>query len=278
MIQARLQSYRCETPLEEENALKEITQEIALFALSRAGFFSNAEFHGGTALRILHGLQRFSEDLDFALVKPDKQFQLQTYLKKLNLEFHAYGYDIECQDRSQADRVVQKAFIKDDSIGKVLLLQFPQLLRTPKKIRIKLEVDTHPPAGATTELKYLDFPAPFSVLAKDLSSSFAGKIHALLCREYVKGRDWYDYLWYVAHKIQPNYILLMHALQQMGPWKKQNLDIDKNWLVAELKKKIESVDWQATTQDIMRFIKTDEQASLTLWNKNFFLAQLEKMA
>ena len=204
IVQRQLEKYQCQTPLDEENAIKEITQEIALMALSRTGFFRIAEFHGGTALRILHGLQRFSEDLDFALFKPEKNFDWQNYFLAIETELKIYGYNVELQDRSITNQTVKKAFLKDNSVGKVLILQYPEIFHTQKKIRIKLEIDTNPPLGAISELKYLSFPLSFSVIAQDLSSSFAGKIHALLCRNYLKGRDWYDFVWYAGQRVNIN--------------------------------------------------------------------------
>lgn len=278
IVQQRLESYKCQTPLEEENAIKEITQEIALLGLSRAGFFKDVEFHGGTALRILYGLQRFSEDLDFATLKPDNKFELNKYLKPVADEFNNYGYDVEIQDRSKADRVVQKAFLKDDSIGRVLLLQYPQPIRSSKKIQIKFEVDTNPPLGAETEIKYLDFPFPFTVQTKNLPSSFSGKIHALLCRPYLKGRDWYDFIWYIAQNIGLNYQLLTNAINQIGPWQKQNILINKDWVLTQLDQKIQSIDWQKAAEDVRRFLRPNEQEALGLWSEDFFLSRLEKLS
>lgn len=277
IIQERLASYQCKTYEDEENALKEITQEIALLALSRVDFFKAAEFHGGTALRILYNLQRFSEDLDFALLKPNRDFNFEYYLNKITQEFDTYGFDIEIKNRIKADSVIKQAFLKDDSIGKLLSLSYPLHEKNTRKIHIKLEVDTNPPLGATTEIKYLDFPLPFSVITKDIPSSFSGKIHALLCRKYIKGRDWYDFLWYIAKGATLNLTLLQNAIHQTGPWKKQILSIDKSWVIDQLNKKINTINWEMTKQDISRFIKPFEKKSLDLWSTNFFLTRVEKL-
>lgn len=270
VIQQRLNSYQCKTVLEERNALKEITQEIALMALSKAGFFKIAEFHGGTALRILHSLQRFSEDLDFALLTPNPHFDLNIYLNQMAENFEAYGYGIQISDRSE----VQKQFLKIDSIGKLFTLKYP-FKRDDKKIKIKFEVDTNPPKGATTEIKFLNFPLAFSVLAKDLSSSFAGKLHALLCRPYEKGRDWYDFIWYVTYKIPINFLLFSHSLCQQGPWQGQSISINPTWLINQLTQKIESLNWENIKKDVQPLLKSNEVYSLQTWNKDFFLAQLK---
>src|SRR3989339_1491483 len=146
IIEKRLREYDCKNLLEEENALKEITQEIILMSLARADFFKVAEFHGGTALRILHGLERFSEDLDFALLKSNANFSFLDYLNRINEELKIYGYDIEIQDRSKIGRAVQKVFLNNRSIGKILTFQPPLPDYVRKKIRIKLEIDINPPA------------------------------------------------------------------------------------------------------------------------------------
>lgn len=277
IIQDRLTQYKCATPLDEENALKEITQEIALLALSRREFFQIAEFHGGTALRILYGLQRFSEDLDFALLVPDISFNLTPYLSELVEEFREFGYEIEIQDRSKANNNIRKAFLKDSSIGKILELQYPLHKRNPKKIQIKFEVDVNPPQGAITEIKYLDFPLPYSVLAKDLPSSFSGKLHALLCRSYLKGRDWYDFIWYVSRGTQINFNLLQTAIYQNGPWAGSTETINKVWLIEQLSKKIDTVDWNDATLDVAKFLRPIEQDALKIWGKDFFHSRLNKL-
>lgn len=277
IIQQRLEKYQCKTPIEEENALKEISQEIALMALSRTGFFNEVEFHGGTALRILYGLPRFFEDMDFALLKPNRDFKLLDFLKNVTQTFQSYGYNIEIQDRTKGNNTVQKAFLKDDSIGKFLSLQYPQQRNTQKKIRIKIEVDINPPLGVTTEIKYLDFPLSFSVQIKDPPSSFVGKIHALLCRKYIKGRDWYDFIWYVSQNTQLNYTLLTNAIDQIGPWEKQKIDIHKDWILTQLEQKILSIDWQKASQDVIRFLRLEDQQTLNLWSTDFFLSRLEKL-
>lgn len=271
IIKQRLMTYSCKTSQEEEQALKEISQEIILMGLSRQGFFSTAEFHGGTALRILYGLPRFSEDLDFALLKPDPTFTLTPYLKNLTDELRAFGYEFEIKDRSQTDNTVKKAFLKDDSIGKIMMLKRTS---TARKLTIKLEIDTNPPLGAQTEIKYLDFPSPFGITAKDLPSSFAGKLHALLCRSYIKGRDWYDFIWYISRKIPINFSLLKHALQQQGPWKGQTLNIDVKWVADALNAKIDSIDWKTAIQDIQPFIQSHEQFSLQVWGSEFFHSEV----
>jgi predicted nucleotidyltransferase component of viral defense system len=266
MIQDRLDSYRCSSSLEEEQSLREITQEILLAALGRTDFFQKAGFQGGTCLRIFHAMNRFSEDLDFALQKRDPSFSLQPYLDSLERELAAYGYGLEMNDRSRVGQTVRKAFVKDDSLGNLLKLNF------------KLEVDTNPPEGATFETKYLDFPFPSAVCVFDLPSLYAGKLHALLCREYLKGRDWYDFIWYTARRTPANYSLLSSALDQIGPWMDKHVQVDQAWCLERLRERINATNWKKAREDVRRFIKSNELASLDLWSAEFFLAQADKLS
>ncbi|MHC5117954.1 MAG: nucleotidyl transferase AbiEii/AbiGii toxin family protein [Planctomycetota bacterium] len=277
MIQERLNSYDCKSEIEEEQAIREITQEVALAALGRTDFFKHAAFQGGTCLRIFYGLNRFSEDMDFILKEPDRSFELKPHVHALTDELTAYGYNIEVADRSKMDVTVRKAFLKDDSIGKVLQLNYGSQTGPLRKIRIKFEVDTNPPSGSELEIKYHDFPFVSSVVVQDKPSLFAGKVHALLCRNYIKGRDWYDFLWYTSQGVEINYQFLSSALNQQGTWRGQNVQVDLNWCRSRLENAIESMDWKATALDVRRFIRVAEQPSLGLWGKDLFLAQLEKL-
>jgi hypothetical protein len=277
VVQERLNSYGCASVIEEEQALREITQEIVLAALGRTAFFDKAAFQGGTCLRIFHGVNRFSEDLDFALRVPDSDFELVGYLRVVVQDLAAFGYQIEIDDRGGLDEVVKKAFLKDDSIGRLLKLGFRPKSGPMRKIRIKFEVDSNPPAGAVYEVKVMDFPFPAAVSLFALPSLFSGKMHALLCREYVKGRDWYDFLWYAARSTRPNFGLLASALDQTGPWAGKNLFVDEPWCRRELSAKIESMDFAKLREDVKRFLKPVEVASLNLWTREFFLERAAKL-
>ncbi len=276
MIQNRLDGYDCQTQQEEDEAIREITQEVVLAALGRTDFFEQALFQGGTCLRIFHGLNRFSEDMDFILRTPDSCFSLDAYLKPVAQELSAYGYDIEIADRSKAGRAVKMAFLKDDSIGKVLRLHSVGETGRARTIKIKVEVDSNPPLGSGEELKYLDFPFVSAVATQDPSSLFAGKIHAILCRTYLKGRDWYDFLWYSREGIGINHDFLRAAIFQTGPWEGKSISVDHAWVLNELEQKIKSLNWQTATNDVRRFVRVHEQPSLELWGKELFLQQLEK--
>jgi hypothetical protein len=278
MLRKKLRDYGASNAIEEENASKEIIQEIALYALWRADFFDVALFQGGTSLRILHGLPRFSEDLDFLLRAPDPDFRWAPYLAALVEVFAQFGVKLEAHSKDKMDRAIREAIIKNDSIASQLDLSFAGTGRA-KAIRIKLEIDTNPPAGSGEATTFLDFPADFEVRHQDLSSNFALKIHALLCRPYLKGRDWFDFSWYVANGIYPNLPFLASALQQAGPWKGQgSLNIDNEWLLSALKEKITAIEWQAAAADVGRFLRPTEAKSLSLWSERFFQAKLDQLA
>lgn len=276
IIQQRLATYRAANPLEEEQALKEILQEVALFALWRAGFFEVAAFQGGTSLRILHKLPRFSEDLDFILKQPDLAFDWDRYLGPLSEGLQEFGLKSEVLNKSRMDQVVRKAILKDGSISQQLNLSF---LQGPadRLLKIKLEVDVEPPAGSGFEYSYLDFPLDFEVCHQDLSSNFALKIHALLCRSFLKGRDWYDFTWYLKQGVTPNYGLLETALNQAGPWKDQGLSIGREWAQNTLRAKIGTIDWSDAAEDVKKFLDTLQQQGLRVWSEKFFSSKVDQL-
>lgn len=276
LIQERLASYNAANQLEEEYAVKEILQDIALYGLWRAGFFDIAAFQGGTCLRIVHGMGRFSEDLDFILKQPDPDFSWPVYLQGMVQCFEEFGLKSEILDKSRMDQRIKKAQIKDNSICHQLNLSF--FRENPaRKQTIKLEIDVDPPENSGFAYRYLDFPLDFEVCHQDLNSNFSLKIHALLCRPYVKGRDWYDFNWYVKQRVKPNLAHLQAALLQWGPWAGQEIKIDLKWLKQKLTEKIGRIDWQDAAMDVERFLRLQEQHSLKLWSVAFFLHKVEQL-
>lgn len=277
IIENRLKKYRTDSAETELTAIREITQELILFALSTSDFFSYAAFQGGTCLRIVHGLGRFSEDMDFILKESDTNFSWQQYLTLIDTTLEQFGYSVELQDKSHRDNTVKKAFIKDDSIVKVLRLAYANRLGTQRKIRIKLEIDSNPPGGDEFESAFIGFPAPSSITVETLPTLFAGKSHALLCRTYEKGRDWYDFLWYLGNKTPVNYRRLSAALNQSGPWKGQGLAVDRTWYIQEIERRISEMDWNRAKDDVAPFISQQEQGLLNKWSADLFLSALERL-
>ncbi len=278
LIENRFKLYSIHSKQDELNAFKEIIQEIALSILSQTDFFRHAVFQGGTCLRIIYGLPRFSEDLDFILQKPDTNFIWQPYLDKMKMAFEAYGLHLEVHDRSKANNTVKKAFIKQDSFGQVLTLTYPLNPSDKQKAEIKFEIDTNPPLGSLLEIKYIDFPTPSSIILQDMSSLFAGKCHALLCRDHTKGRDWFDFIWYVSRKTKLNYTFLKNALYQTGPWENLKLNIDGYWIIEQLTTKVNSINWNEAKKDVSKFLKGKEAESLNIWGTPLFLSTIDKLS
>jgi hypothetical protein len=274
MIQDRLKTYNSGSKNEELGALKEIYQEIALAGLARSDFFKTAAFQGGTALRIVHKLQRFSEDLDFVLIKSG-DFQWHNYLKAIALEFESFGIQLEVKDRTEALGPIKKAFLKEDSFAQILELTYDRLPSDEQKIIIKLEIDTHPPEGSSFEGAFLSYPYPFSILIQDFPSLFASKCHALLCRKYEKGRDWFDFLWYLSKDIPVNTFLLKNALYQAGPYQGLNIACDQKWLAQELEKKVANLDWKLAQRDVENFLRPKDRKFIQNWSKEFFYKQIQ---
>lgn len=275
IITERLLEYKVKSAEEELNAIKEITQEVILYALSKTSFFDHAHFLGGTALRIVHGLNRFSEDLDFSTYKVDKNFQFDDYMDEVLLSLKQYGFEMIVK-KAKDDSFVKARELKEDSDK--WTLSFPTNKQL-KKVIIKLEIDTNPPPGALIENANLDFPILHQVKVGTMETLFAGKIHALLCRRFMKGRDWYDFLWYVRNKTNINYDLLKNALFQMGPYQGQELKVvNRDFLVKELREKVKSLDWKEVRKDVERFLKPDELESLKIWDENLFLERVDKIS
>jgi len=273
LLQRRLDGYGCQGAEEELNAIREILQELILAGLARTDFFTKAAFHGGTQLRVFEGIRRYSEDLDFALVGADRSFDLKGYLDKVADELVSVGVELEVKDKSKADSAVKKGFLKTDSLVSLLELRYAGgrgSAGTPAKAVIKLEVDANPPSGAGYLSRALLFPYPASVRCFDRASSFAGKLHALLCRKYVKGRDWFDLVWYASMGVRINHALLSSSLDQGGPWESRSVRTDDAWVRRELGAVVDRVDWNDAREDVRRFVYAEDRPSLDLWGRDFF--------
>jgi predicted nucleotidyltransferase component of viral defense system len=273
IIEEKLKKYAPKDSNEVSNALKEITQELILFALAQTNFFSKAYFCGGTGLRIVYGLERFSEDLDFSTRTQMTDFNFDDYMDEVLKILLTFGIEMEVSKKKD-DTFVKKRELKENSIKRKL--SFPSNGKL-KKIIIKLEIDSTPPAEARFEDKFLDFPQLYKISMPTKDTLFAGKLHALICRPYVKGRDWYDFLWYVKEGYPINSTFLASALNQMGPFKGTNPIVTQNFLVAELGKKIKANDWEVVRSDVERFLRPHELPTLKLWGQELFLDRLEKL-
>ncbi len=282
LLSSMLARYKCETRDDYENALKEIIQEFALLGLSRSQFFDHAAFYGGTALRVFYGLDRFSEDLDFSLLKPKKKFDLAPHLASVATELESAGFRPEILSKTKtADSAVESAFIKANTREHLLQIKVPgeiaKRVGRDEALKVKLEVDTEPPSGFTTEVKYLSLPVAFPVRVFLISDLFAGKAHACLCRNWknrVKGRDWYDLEWYVARKTMLNIEHLLRRMVQSGNW-----PLGKKLLPADCRKlfteKISSMDMKQVKSDVEKFI--EDPNKIRSWNKQYFLSLVESI-
>lgn len=276
ITQQMLSKYEINNTNDEVNALKEIIQEIVLSGLSRGGFFKEAAFYGGTALRIFYKLDRFSEDLDFALVYPNKKFDLSKYFIYIEKELKAYGLNLEINTKNKTvDSNITSAFLKGDTIEHILKFfpneenhEYDYIL---KNIKIKFEVDINPPCGATYEEQYKLLPSPHQIKLYDKESLFAGKIHAILCRNWktrIKGRDLYDYIFFLANNTSVNIELVKNKLivsNYIDSNSKFDIDILKELLV----KKFSEIDYKKAKEDVIPFIKNVD--SLNMWSKDFFI-------
>ena len=256
-------------------ALREIIQEVALLGLWRAKFFEHAAFYGGTALRILYGLDRFSEDLDFSLLTPVPEFNLARYTASLEEELLAFGFNVRVEMvEKTAESAVQSAFLKANTRNELLVIEAGEDLMgqvaAGQVLKVKIEVDTDPPPGFSTQTRYLLHPIPFAVRSYSLPDLFAGKMHAVLFRRWknrVKGRDWYDLVWYAANHPHLNLTHLEQRMRQTGHW-----DGDNRFSSADftrlLYEAIDRLDVNQARNDVAPFIK--DQQVLALWSHEFF--------
>ena len=281
-VEAMLDRYHPKNNEERENAIKEIIQEIALAGLSRGGFFEKAAFYGGTCLRIFYGLNRFSEDLDFALIKKDPSFKLDVFFPALQKEFLSYGLDINIEAKNkEKETEVQSAFLKGNTLM-LMMSFFPKSEDAKKvisnqKIKIKFEIDIDNPVGGITEYKYQMLPSPYEIQVFDEATLFAGKIHVVLCRSYkyhVKGRDLYDYLYYLSKDSKFNLLYLENKLKNTGKID-ENVHLSLGIVKDMLKDRFNNLDYESAKKDVSNFIEDKE--SLRLWKKEFFLATLDRL-
>jgi predicted nucleotidyltransferase component of viral defense system len=270
-----LDRYRCRSVEDYVRGIREILQEVALLGLWRSKFFEKAAFYGGTALRILYGMDRFSEDLDFSLLKPMSDFDLSRYLGALEREVRSLGFEVSVTRRDKtAQSQVQSAFIKANTLKHLLTIknaeEVARQLPRGQVMRIKIEVDTDPPPGFDTENKFLLHPIPFSVRTFVLPDLFAGKMHAVLCRLWksrVKGRDWYDLVWYAAYHPQLHLAHLEQRMIQSGHLK-DGEHLTRERFFAHIWEVIEKVNLEQARKEAEPFVKNPE--ALAVWSKEFF--------
>lgn len=259
---------------EYDTALKEIIQRICLLGLWRAKFFEHAAFYGGTALRLLYGLERFSEDLDFSLLSPQPDFRLQPYFQAVHRELQSFGFESEITEKDKTGSPIAAAFVKSNTRLHRLRIGLPERLarQVPanQALKVRLEVDTDPPPGFSTEIRYLLQPVPFSVRTFTPGDLFAGKMHAVLCRKWgrrVKGRDWYDLVWFAGQDIALNLDYLTSRMRQTGHWSMES-PLSREELGKMLRQAIAELDIQGARRDVLPFVQDSSQ--LEVWSVDFF--------
>ncbi len=276
ILEQMIEEYHTKNNEDKRNAIKEVMQEIVLCGLSKAGFFKDAAFYGGTALRIFYGLDRFSEDLDFSLLAKNKEFDLTRYFPILKETIKSFGLNVEIELKAKTkDSNIQSAFLKGDTIEHFLLFypdDLVQGINKNEKVKIKFEIDTMPADFATYEVKYKLLPIPYSVKLYDESSLFSGKIHAIICRSWksrVKGRDLYDYVFYLARKTKFN---LPHLREKLidSNFIDSNTEICLEDVKRMIVQRFNEIDFEEAKKDITPFIKNTDL--LNIWSKEFFVS------
>lgn len=276
VLMQMLSKYQINSIEDKKNAIKEIVQEVVLCGLSRGGFFKEVAFYGGTALRIFYGLDRFSEDLDFSLITQNPDFDLTKYFSYIENETKSLGLNFSVTEKEKSiDSNVKSAFLKGNT--KEHILSFyeesddAKIINREEVIKIKFEVDVNPPIGATYETKFGLLPSPYQVRLYDMSSLFAGKIHACLCRNWksrVKGRDFYDYVFFLSMGAKVNLVNLKAKLEQ-SKFITEDYALTVEKLKELLNERFSNMDFEQARDDVLPFVK--DKSKLDLWSKDFFI-------
>lgn len=271
-IEQMLKTYSDQTP--QIDKLREILQQAALLGLARHHFFEHAAFYGGTALRILYGLDRYSEDLDFSLINPNPNFNFSPFIEGMHRELETLGFQLDVTIREKSETGIWSAFLKANTLALLLSIQENKKIRgvhREQKLQIKLEIDTEPPLPhEPLESKLIKNPIPFYVATYAASDLFAGKMHAALCKNWqkrIKGRDWYDLVWYIQNKIPVNLSHLRARMRQTNHLKPEE-KLGEKELIERLHNKIDAIDWESAKSDVAMFI-TDKRR-LDIWSPQFF--------
>ena len=268
LYEKMLSAYDQSTDTARRNAAYEVSQQIVLAGLADGGFFDKAAFYGGTCLRIFHGLNRFSEDMDFTLLKEDNSFYFEHYFQPIIDQFALVGRKVEINKKEKKIfGKVESAFLKDNT--DVYDLSF----QTEKSIRVKIEVDTIPPLKFTTEQRLLLQPKSFMTRCVTLPDLFAGKMHALAFRVWknrIKGRDWYDFEWYVRNGIPLDWNHLQERIRQFNG---QEMTLEE--FKTTLRERLSGTDINRVKEDVLPFL--NNPGELDIWSNDYFLLLADQM-
>ncbi len=264
-----LSRYQINNAKDKQNAVYEITQQVVLAGLHRGGFFDRAAFYGGTCLRLFHQLPRFSEDMDFSLLRPDEGFQFENYFQPIIDEFDTLGRKVEIVKKEKRNfGRVDSAFLKDNTDV------FDVKFQTEKTVKVKIEVDTLPPLMFHTEQKVLTFPYAFMVRCFQLPDLYAGKMHALVFRNWktrVKGRDWYDFEWYVRWQIPLDFKHLQERIREFN-----GTEMTKDEFLTALRERLATTNIEDVKTDVRPFLKDNPQ-ELDIWSNDYFLQLADRI-
>jgi predicted nucleotidyltransferase component of viral defense system len=277
-----LERYSRNTIEENVAALREIFQQLALLGLWRSKFFERAAFYGGSALRILYGIDRYSENLDFSLLAPGRDFSLGAYGSSLERELAGFGFEVSFEPKDKGkESPIESAFIKTNTLKQMVLIEADRRqlrgLHAEQKLKIRLEVDVDPPSGFETETKPILQPVPFAVRAFSLPDLFAGKMHALLCRRWrnrVKGRDWYDFVWYVANYPRLHLSHLEQRMRQTGDYTSKDT-LGPDTFREMLRQAVENLDIENAREEVLPFVL--DRRSVEIWSADFLCSLVEKV-
>lgn len=281
-IEEIIKSYNPKTIDETKFVIRELVQKMVLIGLSKSGFFSHASFYGGTALRIFYDLNRYSEDLDFTLNYINESFTLDPFINKIKEVALSYGLNLDIVTKNKKiETPIESAFAKLNTYQTFISLNLNQsminLLHKDEIIKVKFEIDCSPALGFESEIKWLDTPEFAKISILDSSSLFAGKIHAILCRNYkntVKGRDYYDFLFYIQKRTKPNMEYLRNKLIDTGKISKNddfNFDILKNMLIS----RFNEINFEEVKKDASKFILNNDD--LSYYSKELFIQMVDKI-
>ena len=250
------------------NVEQEVMQRIALAGLHRGGFFQHAAFYGGTCLRLFHNLTRYSEDMDFSLIEKRDDIHIENYFPAIIEEFRLAGHEVDIvkKDKKIFGRV-ESAFLKENTEAYDIKFQ------TKKTVKVKIELDTDPPLAFDTEQLALQQPYSFMTRCFTLPDLFAGKMHALVYRAWqrrVKGRDWYDFEWYVRWNVPLNFIHLQERIREFS-----SEEASKESFMSQLREKLATTDIERVKEDVIGFV--DHPHELDIWSNDYFLQLADRI-
>ena len=257
-----LADYPLDNPVQRRNATYEVMQQVVLCGLHRGGFFNEAAFYGGTCLRIFHGLNRFSEDMDFSLLEKNPDFTLEKYFPAIIEECKTLGREVTIKKKDKRNfGKVESAFLKDNTDVYNLTFQ------TEKSVKIKIEVDTLPPLSFQTEQCLLFKPYSFMTRCLALPDLYAGKMHALVFRQWktrIKGRDWYDFEWYVRNRIPLDFHHLQTRVAEFN-----GITLTKDEFMDRLRDRLRTSNIDEVKQDVLPYLRNERE--LGIWSNDYFL-------